>query len=306
MSAPPDLSVVVLNYNTRHHLRRCLDSIRAEGSTSLSGAPASLAAELWVVDNRSRDGSAEMVAREYPWANLVRSPRNGGFAHGNNQALRQVRGRAVLLLNPDTELEPGAFEALLRLLKAHPEAGAIGPRLLRDDGTIHRACRRAFPRPEVALFQLSGLSQRFAASPLFGRYNLTNLPDDAPAEVDAICGACMLVRREAMDQVGLLDERFFMYAEDIDWCWRLKQAGWTVRYEPSIVVRHQHGAAGSGRRLATTYHFYHAMDLFYRKHYARSYNLAVGTFVLVGVYCGLVFALLRQVLDRDGKRRAGH
>ena len=140
-----DLSIVILNYNTCEHLLACIRALVAEGSTSLSGGP--LQAEALVVDNASTDGSADMVAAEFPWVELIRSPRNGGFAFGNNQALTRARGATILLLNPDTLMPPGGIGRLLERLKAHPEAGIIGPKLLRPNGSMHLACRRSFPTP---------------------------------------------------------------------------------------------------------------------------------------------------------------
>jgi N-acetylglucosaminyl-diphospho-decaprenol L-rhamnosyltransferase len=306
VSQPPlDLSVVVLNYNTREHLRACLTSLHSEGSTTLAQTDAPITAELLVVDNASSDGSADMVAAEFPGATLIRSPFNGGFAYGNNRALRRTRGRAVLLLNPDTEVPHGAIGSLLRHLDAHPEAAVIGPKLVRADGSMHRACRRAFPSPSVALYRLAGLDRLFPRSRIFGRYNLTYLDPDLEMEVDAVCGACMLVRREAIDQVGVLDERFFMYGEDLDWCWRMKEAGWTVRYVPGVVVRHQHGAAGRQQPLRATFHFFRAMDLFYRKHYARRYNPVVTAAVVAGIYTALAVSLVRLALTPGQPARVG-
>lgn len=299
----PDVSIVVLNYNTREELRSCLQAVAREGSTDLAGQDGRLSAELWVVDNASSDRSAEMVEEQFPWARLVRSPRNGGFAFGNNLVLPRTSGRYVLLLNPDTSPDPGAIGTLVEDLERHPEAAASGPKLLRPDGTIHLACRRSFPTPPVAFYRLTGLSRRFPRSRRFGRYNLTFLDPDLATEVDSVCGACMLVRREAIDQVGLLDERFFMYGEDLDWCLRMQRAGWRVRYQPGAVVRHLHGGASRRRVWRTTFHFYRAMDLFYRKHYIGEYPLGVSVGVLAGVYLGLAAAFVRTLLTPPRSRR---
>ena len=298
-----DLSIVILNYNTREHLRTCLEAVRAEGSTTLSDGP--IAAELVVVDNASNDGSAEMVAEQFAWATLIRSPRNGGFAYGNNQALPRTRGAAVLLLNPDTVLPPGGIAQLLATLSAHPEAGVIGPKLLKPDGSMHLAGRRSFPTPAIAFYRLSGLSRLFPHSPRFGRYNLTFADPDRAIEVDSVCGACLLVRRTVVERVGLLDERFFMYGEDLDWCLRTRQAGWKVRYEPSVVVQHQHGAASRQRALRTTYHFFRAMDLFYRKHYVDRYHPVVTGMVRTAIYGALALAMCRALLTSPSQRRVG-
>lgn len=300
-----DLTIVVLNYNTRDHLRECLLGVRREGSTTLSRPDAPLHAELIVVDNASVDGSAEMVEAEVPWARLIRSGRNGGFAFGNNLALRCAAGRAVLLLNPDAVIPVGGLARLLAKLEAANDIAVAGPKLLRADGSMHLACRRSFPTPTVALYRMVGLSRLFPSSRRFGRYNLTFLDPDRPCDVDAVCGACMLVRRAALERVGLLDERFFMYAEDIDWCLRMKQAGWRVRYEPEIQVHHLHGAASRQRVLRTNVHFFRAMDLFYRKHYWHSYNPLVTGAVLLGIYAGLAVSLVRTVSTPPALRRVG-
>jgi N-acetylglucosaminyl-diphospho-decaprenol L-rhamnosyltransferase len=291
-----DLSIVILNYNTCAHLRVCLSAL---GSDDLGSA------EVFVVDNASSDGSADMVAREFPWVRLIRSPRNGGFAYGNNQALRLARGDAILLLNPDSLISTDAIRSLLDVLHRHSEAGIVGPKLLRPDGSMHLACRRSFPTPEVAFYRLSGLSRLFAQSPRFGRYNLTFVDPDLAIEVDSVCGACLLIRRSVVERVGLLDERFFMYGEDLDWCLRVRQAGWTVRYEPSVVVQHQHGAASRNRVLRTNVHFFRAMDLFYEKHYVRQYHPLLTGVVRMSIYAALLVTLSRTLLTSPSQRRVG-
>jgi GT2 family glycosyltransferase len=298
-----DLSILILNYNTREHLRACLESLQHEGSTSLGGGP--IQAEVLVVDNASRDGSAEMVATHFPWVALIRSPRNGGFAYGNNQGLARSRGAAILLLNPDTLMPSGGIGGLLGALVAHPEAGIVGPRLLRPNGSMHLACRRSFPTPSIAFYRLSGLSQLFPGSPRFGRYNLTFVDPRIPLDVDSVCGACLLIRRSVVDRVGPLDERFFMYGEDLDWCLRTREAGWTVRYEPDVVVQHQHGAASRKRAVRTTYSFFHAMDLFYRKHYVKRYHPLVTSAVRTAIYAALAVAMCRTLLTSPAQRRVG-
>jgi GT2 family glycosyltransferase len=298
-----DASIVILNYNTREHLRTCLTALLAEGSSAFGGG--SLQAEVFVVDNASADGSAEMVASEFDWVRLIRSPRNGGYAFGNNQALPLARGEAVLILNPDTLLAPGSLAALVQTLRCHPEAGIVGPKLVRPDGSMHLACRRSFPTPSVAFYRLTGLSRVFAASERFGRYNLTYVDPDMSIEVDAVCGACMLVRRSVIERIGLLDEQFFMYGEDLDWCLRAREAGWTVRYEPSIVIQHQHGAASRQRAFRTNVYFFRAMDLFYRKHYVQRYHPLLTGVVRTSIYAALGLAIFRTLLTTPSQRRVG-
>ncbi len=261
-----DVGVIIVNYNTRDLLRRCLETVRASEGVAF---------EVCVVDNASTDGSAEMVAEEFPGVHVIRSPVNGGYAYANNLGLRffgfalpqaDPRPRYVLLLNPDTEVPPDALARMVAFMDAHPEAGAAGPKIVRPDGSLDLACRRSFPTPEVAFYRFSGLSRLFPRSPRFARYNLTFLDPDQTHEVDSVVGAFMMVRREAIMQVGLLDESFFMYGEDLDWAYRIKQAGWKIYYYPAVVVLHVKRAS-SRMSPRARYEFNRAMWVFYRKHY---------------------------------------
>ena len=255
-----DVSVVIVNYNVRDLLRECLRSLEPD-LRELRG-------EVWVVDNASRDGSAEMVADEFPRVRLIRNDQNRGYAAANNQAIREARGRYVLVLNPDTKLPAGAVAACLAELDAHPDIGALGPKLVRADGSLDRACRRSFPSPEVAFFRLVGLAKLLPNHPRVARYNLLNVDPDTPLDVDSVCGAFMLVRREVIERVGMFDETFRMYGEDLDWAYRIKAAGWRVRYHPSVVVLHYKGQSSRQRPASSIRAFYHAMHVFYAKHYA--------------------------------------
>jgi len=274
-----DLYVVVLNYNTRELLRACLDSLRRQTG---------LAFEACVVDNASSDESADMVAGLFPEVRLVRSPSNAGFSAGNNLGLAAAgwpengNARYAMLLNPDTVVPDGALAAMVAYADAHPGVGVVGPRLLLLDGTLDKACRRGFPTPEAAFYRFSGLSKLFPRSPRFGRYNMTFAPEDQELEVDSVVGACMLVRAEALQKVGLMDERFFMYGEDLDWCLRIKQAGYRVMYVPSVIVHHVKRAA-SRRSPKAHYEFQRAMWLFYQKHYAATTNWALDKLVRLGL-----------------------
>ncbi len=265
MESDYDLGIVIVNYNTRDLLRRCLETVFASEGVSF---------RLCVVDNASTDGSAAMVARDFPQVHLIANEVNLGYPAANNQGLRAMgfergqRGEAryALLLNPDTELPPDALAKMTAFLDAHPEAGVAGPRLVRPDGSLDLACRRAFPSPEVSFYRLTGLSRLFPRSRRFGRYNLTYLPEDETAEVDSVVGAYMQVRAAAIEQVGLLDESFFMYGEDLDWAFRIKAAGWKVYYYPEVTVLHVKRAS-SRRSGRAQVEFWRAMEIFYRKHY---------------------------------------
>lgn len=261
-----DLGIVIVNYNTRDLLRTCLQTVCAS-----VGEPDYT---LCVVDNGSADGSAAMVAAEFPQVLLIANDENRGYPAANNQGLRALgypdganAPRFALLLNPDTELPPNALVGMLRFMDEHPEAAVAGPRLVLRDGSLDLACRRSFPSPEVSFYRLSGLSRLFPQSRRFGRYNLTYLDPDQVAEVDSVVGAFMLVRREAIQQVGLLDENFFMYGEDLDWCYRFKASGWKVYYNPAVTVLHVKRAASRHSARAQV-EFWRAMRLFYQKHYA--------------------------------------
>lgn len=282
---PLDLAVIVLNFNTCALLRDCLGTVLA--------AQGDLALGVWVVDNASPDASAEMVAAEFPQVHLIRNPQNNGFSAGNNLALRQLgfgdAGRAVqslpryvLLLNPDTLIPATAFAEMIRFMDANPRVGVAGPRVRRPDGSLDKACRRSFPTPQVSFYRLTGLSQLFPRSRRFNAYNLDYLPEDGTYAVDAVVGAFMQVRREAIVRVGLLDEEFYMYGEDLDWAKRIKDAGWEVWYNGPVQITHVKEAASrhSGKaRIA----FYEAMWIFYRKHYQRDTNWLLDKAILAGI-----------------------
>ena len=260
-----DLGIVIVNYNTRDLLRTCLRTVYAsEGD---------FAYEVCVVDNASPDGSAEMVAAEFPQAQLIANAENVGYPSANNQGLeyfgfsKSRAPRFALLLNADTELPPDALAGMLSFMKEHPQTGVAGPKLVLPDGSLDLACRRSFPTPEVSFYRLVGLSRLFPRSHRFGRYNMTYLGIDQVAEVDSVVGAFMLVRAEAIAQAGLMDEQFFMYGEDLDWAFRIKAAGWKVYYNPAVTVLHVKRAASRHSSRAHI-EFYRAMDIFYRKHYA--------------------------------------
>lgn len=288
MTVETDLSVIILNYNTRDLLRECLRSVLASAGAG--------AMEVIVVDNCSRDESAEMVEREFPGVQLIRSPRNGGFAFGNNLGLRVARGRYLLLLNPDTSVPPDALATLLSFMEANPQAGVCGPRLVRADGSLDLACRRSFPTPAVSFYRIAGLSKLFPNSRRFARYNLTYLDEHELTEVDSVVGACMLVRRTAVDQAGLLDEAFFMYGEDLDWAFRIKQRGWKIYYNPAATVLHYKRESARQRPVKTITEFYRAMLIFHEKHYARQTFFLLNWLIVAGIYVRGGLALLANRL----------
>lgn len=279
-----DLGIVILNWNTRDLLRECLKTVFASEGVAL---------RVVVVDNASADGSAAMVRDEFPRAELIENDANIGYPAGNNVGLRHLgyRGmgdvdmdapRYALLLNPDTEVPHDGFRDMAAFMDANPQIGAAGPKLVLPDGSLDKACRRGFPTPTVALYHFAGLSKQFPNSPRFARYNMTYLDPDQEAEVDSVVGAYMQIRREAVEATGLLDESFFMYGEDLDWAFRIRQAGWTIIYHPQVVVKHVKRAASRQSQRAQ-FEFYRAMLIFYRKHYRATTPLWMHSLILGGL-----------------------
>jgi N-acetylglucosaminyl-diphospho-decaprenol L-rhamnosyltransferase len=300
-----NVHVVVVNYNTAGLLRRCLDhaiASRAEATISLT-----------VVDNGSTDGSMAMLREGYPQVRALRSERNLGFSGGNNLALRQIlaeipshAARAheyILLVNSDLFLEPDTIAGLVAFAEERPTVGVVGPRVQKADGTLDLACRRSFPTPANAFFKLFGLSRRFPGNARFASYNLTNLDPAQLTEVDAVTGACMLVRVAAIDQVGLLDERFFMYGEDLDWAYRIKARGWQIFYDPAVRALHQKGATSARQSGRMIIEFYRAMYLFHQKHYATRSPRPLNWLVAAGIAARGGVALGLNLLRPMTKKR---
>ncbi|CAG0977456.1 N-acetylglucosaminyl-diphospho-decaprenol L-rhamnosyltransferase [Anaerolineae bacterium] len=280
-----DLGIVILNWNTRDLLRRCLQTVFAS-----TGA---FSYHVVVVDNASTDGSPDMVAAEFPQAELIVNPANNGFSYGNNVGLRALgfrdsaraqaeAPRYALLLNPDTEVPPDALFDMVEFMDSRPELGAAGPKLVLPDGSLDKACRRGFPTPTVSLYHFLGLGKLFPNSPRFARYNMSFLDPDVEAEVDSVVGAFMIVRREAVEQAGLLDETFFMYGEDIDWAYRIQKSGWKIVYHPQVTVKHVKRAASRQSKRAK-FEFWRAMLIFYRKHYRATTPLWLHSLILTGL-----------------------
>jgi len=296
----PDLAIVIVSWNTRDLLRDCLASVCANRGPD---------AKVCVVDNASADGSAEMVEREFPNVRVIRSLRNGGFAYANNLGLKawSLDGKAdegvpryALLLNSDTVIPPDGLAQMMAFLDAHPEAGAAGPKLVRLDGSLDLACRRSFPTPKVSFYHFSKLSKLFPSSPRFARYDLTFLDPDELTEVDSVNGAFMMVRSEAIRQVGLLDEDFFFGGEDLDWAFRIKAAGWKIYYNPAIVVQHVKRASFR-RNPQAAYEFERAMWLFYCKHYRASTPGWLNALICLGLALRGGMPLVREMLSDAGK-----
>ena len=280
-----DISVVIVNYNVREFLEQTLRSIeRASGELDV---------EIFVVDNHSSDGSIEMVWTQFPRVHVIGNDINAGFGKANNQAIREARGRYLFILNPDTIIREDTLSTFVRFMDEHPDAGAVGCKILNPDGSFAPESRRSFPTPSVAFYRIVGLSKWFPKSPRFGRYNMSYLSPDVVAEVDALSGSCMLVRNEALrrtfeapaapplngmptrtyEGAGLFDEDFFMYGEDLDWCYRIQQAGWKIYYTPDTEILHYKGESTKKGELRYVFLFYGAMLRFARKHFKRRYSV---------------------------------
>jgi GT2 family glycosyltransferase len=296
-----DLSVIILSWNTKDELDACLTSLRRELDAERA-APNGLQIEVIVVDNGSADCSAELVETQHRWAQLIRLERNIGFSAGNNAGIREARGRDVLLLNTDTVVHPGALRALVVFAAQHPEAGIIGPRLLNADGSIQYSCR-TFPTLANGFFRNTFLGRLFPRNRFNRRYLLTDWDHSSARAVDWVSGAAMFIRREVLDQVGLLDEGFFMYCEDVDLCYRARQAGWEVWYCPDAVITHFIARASDKNAAAMIAQRHLSMYRFFRKHYAKRSNPLVWPLVVCGLAARVLVLVIRNRVDVWRMRR---
>ncbi|HEX5430166.1 MAG TPA: glycosyltransferase family 2 protein [Patescibacteria group bacterium] len=263
-----DLSVIIVNYNTKDLLEQCLRSVFASAG--------SFQFEAIVSDNGSTDGSLEMVWTKFPQVKLLENRANLGFSKGNNVAIRQALGRYVLLLNSDTTVRPDTFDLCLRYLEQHLDVGILGCKVLLPDGRLHEASRRRFPNPANAFLRLFGFRQ-------YSDYNYRNVSVDQEMEVDSVVGAFLMVRKPVIDKIGLLDESFFMYGEDLDFCWRAKEAGYKVVYFPKAEITHYLYGSSKGIKFRSVEWAHDAMSIFYRKHYASQHNFLFNQFVYLGI-----------------------
>ena len=253
-----------------------------------------------VVDNASGDGTPAMVRREFADVELIEQPRNSGFSVANNVGIAAGDAPSVLVLNPDTRITAGALDAMLAVLEARPEVGMAGPRLELDDGSFDHASRRSFPTPLSALGHFTGVGRREGASGSLAAYRA---PEVESGPVDAINGAFMLIRRNALDQVGGFDPRYWMYMEDLDLCYRFAEAGWTTWYEPSVTVIHvKAGTSGKRRSLRLNRAFHYGMFRFYRDHYAATRNPLTNAAVYAGIAGKLAISAVRSAAGRAGDR----
>lgn len=282
-----DLSVIIVNWNVRDLLRECLRSIER--------GPGGLRLEVIVVDSASSDGSVAMVANEFPWVVLLPQAENVGFPRGNNIGLYRAKGRYLLLLNPDTEVIGDALPKMVAFLRADPTIGALGPQLLNPDGTI-QSSRRRFPTLVTGFIESTWLEGY--APQVVRQYRALDLPDDAIADVDWVVGACIMVPQTVYETVGGMDEAYFMYSEELDWCRRIKSAGGRVVYYPLAQVKHYYGKSSEQAITSRHIHFQRAKLRYFRKYHGRLAAALLRSFLLLNY--------IIQVIVEGGKGLVGH
>ena len=285
-----ELSVIIVSYNTKDLLQNCLKSIFEQTKE--------IGFDVWVVDNDSSDGSADMVEAKFPLVNLIRNPVNGGFAQANNLVLKQCTGDYVLILNPDTIIPENTFKKVIDFLQQHSDAGAVGCKLIKADGRLDIACKSGFPTPWNSFCKATGLDRLFPKSKFFGGYNLTYLDENETHAVDCLVGAFMMLPRTVMEQVGYLDEAFFMYGEDIDWCYRIKKAGYSIYYYPGTYIWHYKRESSKKESTKTIRYFHKAMYIYYNKHFRRKYPVLLSWLVYIGIYAKWGLAIVINAIKR--------
>lgn len=286
------LSIIIVNFNVKEFLEQTL--------VSVFKAVTEIPTEVIVIDNASTDGSTEFLKKQFPKVKTIANEKNMGFAKASNQGLRIAQGKFFVLLNPDTIVQEDTFTKTVSFFDENSETGLLGCKILNPDGSLQLACRRSFPTPWVAFSKLSGLSALFSKSKLFGKYNLTYLDPDQTYEVEAISGSFMMIRRETVEQIGLLDEAFFMYGEDLDWCYRVGQSGWKVMYYPHTQIIHFKGESSKKAKLDSMKTFYSAMGLFAEKHLKNKYFFMPYWFIWIAIWLHGAFSFVFSFIKTTG------
>ena len=284
------ISVVIVNYNVKYYVGQCIDSVRR----ALQG----IDSEIIVVDNHSRDGSVDYLSK-IEGVRIIESGHNLGFSKANNIAIRQSTAEYVLMLNPDTIVAEDAIRMIIDFADSHPQAGGIGVRMHNDWGTTARESRRGLPSPMTSFYKIIGLSKRLPLHRKYGRYYMGWLPWDSPSRIEVVSGACFLVRRKALDEVGLMDEDYFMYGEDIDLSYRLLKGGWENWFVPADII-HYKGESTQKTSFNYVHVFYNAMLIFMRKHYSHLSWLIIWP-LQIAVYFIALLALMATLFDRMKK-----
>jgi GT2 family glycosyltransferase len=291
------LSIIIVNYNVKHFLLQCLQSVKR----AISGTNA----EVFVVDNASSDNSVLMLKEKFPWVNLIPNTENVGFSCANNQAIKLVKGEYVLLLNPDTLVEEDTFTRCMNFMQQTPDAGALGVKMINGQGEFLPESKRALPVPAVAFYKIFGLSKLFPKSKKFGSYHLTYMDNNQIQQVEVLSGAFMFIRKKVLDEIGYLDETFFMYGEDIDLSYRITKAGYKNYYLPDTQIIHYKGESTKESTINYVVVFYKAMQIFAKKHFTNKksfllmwiFNLAIWLRASLAIGKRVLSSLLLPFLD---------
>ncbi|MDZ4171879.1 MAG: glycosyltransferase family 2 protein [Methanobacteriaceae archaeon] len=282
-----DLSIIIVNYRTYYLTKQTIESVITKNHP--------FKYDIYLVDNASHDGSLEKLRNDFSnevngnLIKVIESEKNKGFAYANNLALKRTDSKYVLLINSDTVVIDDCLAKCHDYMKTHPSVGALGCKVILPDGTLDKACRRSFPDIKVSFYRMTGISKLFPQSERFGKYNLCYMDDDGTYPVDCLVGAFMMVKYETIQEVSLLDENFFMYGEDIDWCYRIKEAGWQIMYLGSAKIIHYKGSSSQKQKSRLIYEFHRAMYIFYNNHYKQENSIITTLFTYIGI--GLIFGL---------------
>ncbi|NQV03069.1 MAG: glycosyltransferase family 2 protein, partial [Bacteroidia bacterium] len=286
-----NLSIIIVNYNVKYFVEQCIHSIQK----AVNG----LSMEIFVVDNNSVDGSVRMIREKFPDVHLIENKDNKGFSRANNQAIRKAKGEYILVLNPDTILEDDTLTKCTKFMDEHPDAGGLGVKMIDGKGKFLPESKRGLPSPSVAFFKMFGFSSLFPRSKLFNKYHLGYLDKNKTHEVDVLAGAFMMLRKSVLNKIGLLDEDFFMYGEDIDLSYRITQAGYKNYYFPGTRIIHYKGESTKKSSMNYVFMFYTAMIIFARKHFskenARIYSLLINLAIYLHAFLSIATRFLTRI-----------
>ncbi len=285
-----ELSIIIVNYNVKYFLEQCLHSV--------GKASKNISAEVFVVDNNSVDGSTQLIREKFPHVHLIENHENAGFSKANNQAIRLAKGKFILLLNPDTVVEEDTFFKVIRFMEEHPEAGGLGVKMIDGKGNFLPESKRGLPTPWVAFYKMSGLSKLFPKSKKFGKYHLSFLDENKVNEVEILAGAFMLLRKETLDKVGLLDETYFMYGEDIDLSYRILLGGYKNYYFPETTILHYKGESTKKGSLNYVKVFYKAMIIFSNKHFSGGKAGSFSLLLNLAIWFRALLSVFRRIIDQ--------
>lgn len=284
------LSIVIVSYNVKYFLQQCLQSVER--------ASVGLDVETWVVDNNSKDGSVDLVRNEFPNVHVIANTDNRGFSRANNQAIRQCTGELVLLLNPDTVVDEGCLKTCIEHFQATPSTGGLGVRMIDGTGHFLPESKRGLPTPDVAFYKMSGLNSFFPKHPKFGKYYLSYQDPEAENTVEVLSGAFMMIRKSVLDQIGLLDETYFMYGEDIDLSHRIRLAGFENRYLPQAFIIHYKGESTRKETANYVRAFYGAMVIFAKRYFTKGQAAVLSFLLYPAIYAKAILALISRGLQK--------